>query len=172
MLCGLACIYSISGSLSHTKAMMLPTQTGREPACQFRRHKRCGLDPWIKKIPWRRAWQPTPVLLPGKSHGQRSLVGYSPRGHKGSDKTEWLTHTHTHTQEMGRGSQWDSLSWRTRKKLCNSQHRNVTLWRRKMKRGAWSLPLPLPGGMVHARAAAGGAQSLSITGSWNTDQGL
>ena len=39
-------------------------------------------DPWVGKIPWRRAWQPTAVFLPGESHGQRSLVGYSPRGHK------------------------------------------------------------------------------------------
>ena len=47
-------------------------------------------DPWIGKIPWRRKWQPSPVLLPGKSHGQRSLVGYSPWGHKESDTTEQL----------------------------------------------------------------------------------
>jgi len=44
----------------------------------------------VGKIPWRRKWQPTPVLLPGKSHGQRSLLGYSPWGHKESDTTEWL----------------------------------------------------------------------------------
>ena len=44
--------------------------------CQCRRYKRCGFNPWIEKIPWRRAWQPTPVFLPGESHGQRSLVGY------------------------------------------------------------------------------------------------
>ena len=37
-----------------------------------------GFDPWVGKIPWRRAWQPTPVFLPGESHGQRSLAGYSP----------------------------------------------------------------------------------------------
>ena len=47
-----------------------------------------GYDPWVGKIPWRRAWQPTPVFLPGKFHGQRSLAGYSPRGHKKSDTTE------------------------------------------------------------------------------------
>ena len=35
-------------------------------------------DPWVRKIPWRKAWQPTPVILPGESHGQRSLKGYSP----------------------------------------------------------------------------------------------
>ena len=47
-------------------------------------------DPCVGKIPWRRAWQPTPVFLPGKSHGQRSLVGYSPWGRKESDTTERL----------------------------------------------------------------------------------
>ena len=55
---------------------------------------RCGrnvFDLWIGKIPWRRKWQPTPVSLPGESHGQRSLVTYSPWGHKESDTTEWLT---------------------------------------------------------------------------------
>ena len=52
--------------------------------------RRCGFNPWVGKIPWRRKWQPTPVSLPGKSHGQRSLVGYSPRGHKESDTTERL----------------------------------------------------------------------------------
>ena len=39
-------------------------------------------DPWVGKIPWRRAWQPTPVFLPGKFHGQMSLAGYSPRGQR------------------------------------------------------------------------------------------
>ena len=47
-----------------------------------------GFDPWVGKIPWRRKWQPTPVFLPGESHGQRSLVGYSPWGRKESDMTE------------------------------------------------------------------------------------
>ena len=46
---------------------------------------------------WRRKWQPTPVFLPGESHEQRSLVGYSPWGHKELDMTESLRHTHTHT---------------------------------------------------------------------------
>ena len=48
-------------------------------------------NPLVRKIPWRRAWKPTPVLLPGESHGQNSLAGYSPWGHKESDTTEWLT---------------------------------------------------------------------------------
>ena len=43
-------------------------------------------------MPWRRAWQPTPVLLPGKSHAQRSLTGYSPQGHKKLDTTEMTEH--------------------------------------------------------------------------------
>ena len=47
---------------------------GKEPTCQHRRHKRCGFDPWVGKIPWKRAWQPTPVFLPGESHGQRTLA--------------------------------------------------------------------------------------------------
>ena len=47
--------------------------SGKEPTCQGRRHKRCGFSPWVRKIPWRRSWQPTLVFLPGKSHGQRSL---------------------------------------------------------------------------------------------------
>ena len=55
---------------------------------------RPGFDLWVGKIPWRRKWQPTPVFLPGESHGQRSLAGYSPRGRKESDTTEQL-HTHT-----------------------------------------------------------------------------
>ena len=60
---------------------------------------RPGFDPWVGKIPWRRKWQPTPVFLPRESHGQRSLTGYSPRGHKESDTTERL-HTHTHVQRQ------------------------------------------------------------------------
>ena len=54
----------------------------------------CGFDPWVGKIPWRRAWQPTPVFLPGESHGQRSLGGCSPWGHKDSDTTEATADTH------------------------------------------------------------------------------
>ena len=49
--------------------------SGKEPACQCRRHKRCRFDPWVGKIPWRRKWQPIPVFLLGISHGQRILAG-------------------------------------------------------------------------------------------------
>ena len=64
---------------------------GKEPTCHCRKHKRCRFDPWVRKIPWRRAWQPTPVFLPGESHGQRSLVGYSPWGHHESGVTKRLS---------------------------------------------------------------------------------
>ena len=57
---------------------------------QETRHKRCGFYLWVGKIPWRRKWKPTLVFLPGKFHGQRSTVGYSPWGHTKLDKTEWL----------------------------------------------------------------------------------
>ena len=52
----------------------------KESACQCRRRRRCGFSPWVEKILWRRKWQPTSLFLPGKSHGQRRLVGYSPWG--------------------------------------------------------------------------------------------
>ena len=50
----------------------------KEPACQCKRCKRHWFDPWVGKIPWRRAWQPTSVFLPGESHWQKNLEGYSP----------------------------------------------------------------------------------------------
>ena len=65
--------------------------SGKEPACQCRRCKRHGCDPWVGKIAWGTAWQSTPVFLPGESHGQRSLVGYSPWGRKELDTADWLS---------------------------------------------------------------------------------
>ena len=65
--------------------------SGKESACQCRR---CGFGPWVGKILLRRKWQPTPMFLPGESHGERSPVGYSPWGRKESDMTEQLS-THT-----------------------------------------------------------------------------
>ena len=57
----------------------------KESVRQFRRH---WFDPWVGKIPWRREWQPTPIILPVNSHGQKSLVGYTPWDPKESDMTE------------------------------------------------------------------------------------
>ena len=59
-------------------------------------YRRCRFNSWVRKVPWRRAWKPTPVLLPGKSHRQRSLVGYSLWGFQESDTTQRTEHTCTH----------------------------------------------------------------------------
>ena len=83
-----------SGEGGHRKKSLKPLgvfpggTSGEEPACQRRRRKRRRFDPWVRKTPWRRAWQPTPVFLPGESHGQRSLAGYGPQGHSESEATE------------------------------------------------------------------------------------
>ena len=66
--------------------------SGKDPVCQCRRLKKPGFNPWIGKIPWRRAWRPTPVFLPRESLGQRNLVGCRPRGHKESNMTEATQH--------------------------------------------------------------------------------
>ena len=75
-------------------------------ACQCRRHrrrKRRGFDPWVRKIHWRRKWQPTPVFLPEKFHGQSILEGYSPRRRKESDGTKPAHTLPLHRQEtLGR----------------------------------------------------------------------
>ena len=62
--------------------------SGKESACQCTRH---GLDPWVRKIPWRRKGEPSAVILPGKFHGPRSLAGYSPWDCK--SQTRLNTHT-------------------------------------------------------------------------------
>jgi len=51
-------------------------------------YRRCEFDPWVEEVLWTRAWQHTPIFLPGESHGQRSLAGYNPCGCKESDMTE------------------------------------------------------------------------------------
>ena len=80
-------------------------QLENPPVC--RTHRKCKFNPWVKKIPWGRKWQLTPVFLPGKSHGQRSQAGYSPWGHKESDTTEKIntyTHIHIYTHTIVSGS--------------------------------------------------------------------
>ena len=77
--------------------------SGKEPTCQCMRYKRRKFNPWIRKIPWRRKWKPTAVFLPGKSHGQRSLVGCSPWGREESDTTERL-HFHFSLSCIGEGN--------------------------------------------------------------------
>ena len=74
--------------------------SGKESTCQISRRKRSRFSPWVGKILWRRKWQPAPVFLSGEFHGQRSLVGYSPWGHKESDLTE-----HQHSKHKAWGSE-------------------------------------------------------------------
>ena len=69
---------SLSLLLSRIVRVFPGGASGIESACQCRRFKRCRFYPWVGKIPWRMAWQPTPVFLPGESHRQRSLLCYSP----------------------------------------------------------------------------------------------
>ena len=99
------------------------------PACQCRRHnKRHGLGPWVGKLPWRRAWQPTPGFLPGESHGQ-SLGDYSPWGRKESDMTDTTEHPQpynpaislqsTHARKLETSDQIRSVAHMIRPKLVH-----------------------------------------------------
>ena len=70
--------------------------SGKQPSCQCRRHKKCRFNPWFRNIPWRRAWQSAPIFLPGESHGKSSpmsglqSIGLQRVSHDWSD----LAHTH------------------------------------------------------------------------------
>ena len=64
--------------------------SGKDPACQCRRHKRQVFSPWVGRIPWRRAWQPTSIFMPGDARGQSSLAGYSPWGSQ-RIRHDWAT---------------------------------------------------------------------------------
>ena len=91
---------------------------GKESTCHYRRCKRCGFHPWVGKIPWRRKWQPTPVFLPGESHGQSGWADYSPQHCKESDTTE---HTHMWNFET-----WFRASWQQEWKGNDDQWQNLT----------------------------------------------
>ena len=82
------------------------SMSGKEPVWQCRRLKRCGFHPWIRKLPWRRWWQPTPVFLPGESHGQRrpgglQSLGSFRVGHQWGDLAYTLLKAAIHTRENG-----------------------------------------------------------------------
>ena len=98
-LCSLKKLKYLSLLLScNTTLWGFPGGSGKETACQCRRHKRHGfMSQEVTKIHWSRKQQPTPVFLPGKCHRERSLVGYSPWGHKESDMTERLSSPHFFT---------------------------------------------------------------------------
>ena len=85
-------------AINRSKLLDFPGGTsGKESTCQCVRCKKRRLDLWVGKIPWRREGQPTPLFLPGKSTGQRSLAGYSPWGHR--VRHDWA-HTHSHTHKL------------------------------------------------------------------------
>ena len=81
-------LVGMADALIHTTLAFHYVSTSLVAQTVKRLSGRPGFEPWVGKIPWRRKWQSTPVLLPGKSHGQRSLVGYSLWGRKESDMTE------------------------------------------------------------------------------------
>ena len=99
--------------------------SGKEPACRCRRHRSRRFNPWVGKIPWRRAWQAIPGFSPGESHGWRCLAGYRPQGlrvgHDGSDSAC----THVFSLESGRCIVWKTFEtfihsnkWQINKNEC------------------------------------------------------
>ena len=81
-----------TGSPTLQADSLMSEPPGKSTACQCRRLR---FNPWIRKIPWRRAWQPTPAFCPGESCEQRSLVGYGPEAHRVGHDWSNLAHTHT-----------------------------------------------------------------------------
>ena len=118
------------------KASGLPLKAdifrGKEPACQCRRRR---FDPWVGKTPWRRKWQPTPVFFPGELRGQRSLVGYSPRGQKELDTTEYtILRVKEEKRNREPGCRGGGGEFAAGCSVCASQAP------REMQRRAWSPP--------------------------------
>ena len=108
------------------------TFSGQRIHLQRRRCRRSGFDPWVGNTPWRRPWQPTPVFLPGESHGQRSLSAYSPQGHGWSN---WA-HTTLHMENSFK------VILNLKKTIITLQNFlflqvNITIW-------SFSTTLPLP----------------------------
>ena len=87
------------GSNPHLLIWQLPWCLSWQSVCL--QCRRPGFNPRVRKVPWRRKLQPTPVLLPGKPHGRRSLVGYNPRGRRESNTTEQF-HFHFTTDPSGK----------------------------------------------------------------------
>ena len=90
--------------------------SGKEPTCQCRRHNRSWFDPWVGKVPWRKAWKSTPVFLPGESHGQRNLSVH--RVHRVGQSQTWLQHLSMTCCRHAHTSSPPSFQAFVRKKLC------------------------------------------------------
>ena len=82
--------HSTRGSDLKGSSRDLPSGPGAKTPCSQSWGPEPRLNPWVRKISWRKQWQPTPVILPGKSHGRRNPVGYSPWGRKESDTTSLM----------------------------------------------------------------------------------
>ena len=136
--------------------------SGKESTWQWRRCKGYGFDPWMGKIPCNRKWQPIPVFLPGKFHGQRKLAGYSPWGHKEWDMTEGLSIVSLRSQkkrgEEAHGALFHSLS--LERSLKTSFQSTFFFWAAIPQRepGSWHLvsrskrevePMETPLSLVH-----------------------
>ena len=103
----------------HTKKGFPWWLSNKESAWQCRRHR---FDPCVGKIPWRRKWQPTPIFLPEKFSGQRSLVGYSLWDHKELDMTDWAhTNTHTHPEREKHWQMHTHIPFQLSFKLCHQK---------------------------------------------------
>ena len=122
ILYSLFCKLSV-GYIFRTLDISSGKEIGKELACQCRRWKRLSFNPWIGKIPWSRKWQHTPGFLPGKSHGQRSQVGYSPCGGKESDMTECITSVNEgrgwRDESTNQGSPWVTCNHRDWRETWN-----------------------------------------------------
>ena len=107
----------------------LGSVSGKEPACQSRRHKKYGFDPWVRKIPWRRAWQPIPIFLPGESHGQKSLGATV---HRATKSQTWLKQLSMHSHLV--------LIFWTLLSIRSNEHDNKGSWVSSMH---WGLSFDL-----------------------------
>ena len=105
-----SCTQARSGDGFGGRKQWLPRWLGgKEAACQCRT---LGFHPWIRKMPWRRKWQSTPVFLPKKSRGQRSLAGYSPWGHR--VRHDCLSTRACNSRERSKENRGEgSIQWRT-----------------------------------------------------------
>ena len=119
--------------------------SGKEPTCQCRRRKRHGFDPWVGKIPWRRAWQPTPVFLPGKSK-DREARWASPRGRQEGDTTKATEH-HTHV------GQWQGPRARSSGTLCEMREASAELRSHRCPEGKAPAPALVSRGILPTKTA-------------------
>ena len=137
-------VWGTQGTRERTEVVMFQlrlklSRVGASLLAQWQRIRlqcrRRGFHPWVGKIPWRREWLPTPVFLPGESHRQKSLVGYSPWGRKESYVTEWLNSSWVEWRRDGRWCFWEVT--------CSYQIDNLFLLRANVFYGPKLLELDL-----------------------------